>query len=334
MKKLITLVTAAACAATMAAGLSACTSQEQSGAVSVYMPDGAPALSMAQLMVDTPDLGRDVSYNVVNANTIQTYVSGDMQADVCILPVNAAATVAGNGENYTMLGVVTHGNLYMVSSKYTEEITDENLTTLIGKSVGCIQLQSFVGTVFKAILDQAEVDYTVVSDVSQAEADKVNLININDPATEISPSANFDYMIAAEPVITAKTSSGALSVVGNLQELYGENGYPQAVMIAKNTLIESSPEFIDNLISAVKKSAEWVNSDDVSVQSIVAAVNGNGGANSLTANNLKPDTIARCAISFVSAGDSRAEVLAFIEKYNAVTGSSITDSDQFFYNKQ
>lgn len=333
MKKIATFVVTAALAAAMSLGLPACTPEESPDSVSVYMPDGAPALAMAQLMVDTPDFGREVSYHVVEANLIQTYVSGEMSADVCVLPVNAAATVAGTGENYTMLGVVTHGNLYMVSSKYTDEITNENLTTLVGKSVGCIQLQSFVGTVFKAILDQSNIEYTVIENVSQATTDKVNLINIAKPTDEISPAAEYDYMVAAEPVITAKTSSGALSVVGDLQELYGQNGYPQAVMIAKNSLIENSPEFIDDLIAAVSASAEWVNSDEVSVEAIISAVNSNGGVGSLTVNNLKPDTISRCAINFVSAQDSREDVLEFIQKYNSVTGSSLTLSNQFFYNK-
>ena len=332
MKKLATILTAAALAATIPFGFAACGGEGDNSSVSVYMPDGAPALAMARLMVEEPDFGREVSYNVVNANTIQTYVTGDMAADVCVLPVNAAATVAGNGANYTMLGVVTHGNLYMVSSKYSEEITNSNLTTLVGKSVGCIQLQSFVGTVLKAILDDANIEYTVISDASLAESDKVNLINIANPASEITPAASFDYMVAAEPVITAKTSGGALSVVGDLQELYGENGYPQAVLIAKNSLIESSPQFIRDLMEEVEVSAQWINSGEASIDAIISAVNSNGGANTLTSGNLKADTISRCAVSFVSASDSRSGVLEFIQKYNAVNNTSLTLADSFFYN--
>lgn len=330
MKKTATILTAAALAVAVAAALPACAEDE--AGVSVYMPDGAPALALAKLMADEPDLGEEVFYNVVDANTIQTYVTGDMKADVCVLPVNAAATVAGDGSDYTMLGVVTHGNLYMISSKYSEQITNDNLTSLVGKTVGCIQLNNFVGAVLKSVLGDAEVDYTVVSDVSQAEADKVNLININSPATEISPSADFDYMVAAEPVITAKTSGGALAVVGDLQALYGENGYPQAVMIAKNSLIESSPEFIGKLIAAVSAGAEWLVSDEADIPAVIEAVNKNGGAGTLTPGNLKPETLRRCAISFEPAADAKSDVLAFIEKYNAATGMSLELSDAFFYS--
>ena len=330
MKKFVKIVAAASLAACVSWSFAACARDgSDGGVVSVYMPDGAPALAMAQLMVEEPDLGIETKYNVVDANTIQTYVSGG-GADVCILPVNAAAAVAGDGKSYTMLGVVTHGNLYMLSAKYDQNVTSENLTSLVGKSVGCIQLQSFVGTVLKAVLDVKGIPYTVVEDVSQADEGKVNLINIANPATEITPAAEFDYMVAAEPVVTAKTSNGAIKVVGDLQQLYGEGGYPQAVMVAKNSLAEDEPEYITALISAVTESAEWIVSDDASAEDIVEAVNGNGGA-TLNVNNLKPQTISRCAVSFQTALSAREEVLAFIQKYNAVTQSDIKVSDSFFY---
>lgn len=330
MKKFLTALTAAACAAAISFALPACgAADEDVTKVSVYMPDGAPALAMAQLMVDEPDLGADVEYNVVAASAIATYVSGGT-ADVCILPVNAAVQVASNGENYSMLGVVTHGNLYMLSAD-EQEVTRDGLDELVGKTVGCIQLSSFVGAVFKIILEEENIPYTVVEDISAASPEAVNLINIANPAQEISPAAGFDYMIAAEPVVTAKTSTGALKVVGDLQELYGEEGYPQAVMVAKNSLISQSPEFITSLISAMNGNAEWILSDDASVADIVAAINSNGGANSLTENNLKPATIERCAISFDPAAQSRQSVIDFIEKYNAATKSSLSVADKFFY---
>lgn len=329
MKAFSKIVISCAAAAAAALTLSACGDPAAEGKVKVYMPDGAPALAMAQLMTEEPDLGREVSYNVVDASAVQTYVS-DGTADICVLPVNAAAKVAGDGEEYTMLGVVTHGNLFMLASPEEAAISSsDELTTLVGKTVGCIQLQSFVGTVIKAILTDNGIPYQVVQDSSKGDADKVNLVNIANPANEISPSAPFDYMIAAEPVVTAKTKSGALKVAGDLQELYGGGGYPQAVMVAKNSLIQSDGGFISDFIDEVEESAEWILSADPSV--IAGAVNGHGGANTLNANNLTADTIRRCAISFTIAASARDDVLAFIQKYNAVTSDNLTLSDAFFY---
>ena len=72
------------------------------GGTSLYtvaMPDGAPALAAAQLMAEDMQFGKEVTYTVVNANAIGRQVSGG-KADVCILPVNAAAQLAGDGKTY------------------------------------------------------------------------------------------------------------------------------------------------------------------------------------------------------------------------------------------
>ncbi len=339
MKGLKRKVAAIACAAAavFVLGVSACAEDTGSGEFSytVAMPDGAPALAAAQLMVEDMQFGGEVNYTVVNSNAITQQVSGGV-ADICILPVNAAVQLAGSGETYSLLGTVTHGNLYMLSAKHPDEqITVSNLDTLVGKTVGCIQLSSFVGNVFKIIFEDNDIPYTVVESVSDAKSDSVNLINIADPSTGITPAAEFDYMIGAEPLVTAKTTAApALKIVGDIQALYGENGFPQAVMLAKNSVIEQNSEFIADFISAVEANAGWIASDDVDMTAIVNAINANygGATSSLNANNLNSTVISRCAIEFVSATECRQEITGFIDKLEAVTGTTLTVADKFFYS--
>lgn len=328
---------ACAAAAVFVLGVSACAEDTGSGEFSytVAMPDGAPALAAARLMVEDMQFGVEVNYTVVNSNAITQQVSGGV-ADICILPVNAAVQLAGSGETYSLLGTVTHGNLYMLSAKHPDEqITVSNLKNLVGKTVGCIQLSSFVGNVFKIILEDNDIPYTVVESVSDAKSDSVNLINIADPSTGITPAAEFDYMIGAEPLVTAKTTAApALKIVGDIQALYGENGFPQAVMLAKNSVIEQNSEFIADFISAVEENAEWIASDDADMTAIVNAINANygGATSSLNANNLNSTVISRCAIEFVSATECRQEITGFIDKLEAVTGTTLTIADKFFYS--
>lgn len=339
MKGLKRKVAAIACAAAavFVLGVSACAEDTGSGEFSytVAMPDGAPALAAARLMVEDMQFGVEVNYTVVNSNAITQQVSGGV-ADICILPVNAAVQVAGSGETYSLLGTVTHGNLYMLSAKHPDEqITVSNLKSLVGKTVGCIQLSSFVGNVFKIILEDNDIPYTVVESVSDAKSDSVNLINIAEPSTGITPAAEFDYMIGAEPLVTAKTTAApALKIVGDIQALYGENGFPQAVMLAKNSVIEQNSEFIADFISAVEANAEWIASDDADMTAIVNAINANygGATSSLNANNLNSTVISRCAIEFVSATECRQEITGFIDKLEAVTGTTLTIADKFFYS--
>lgn len=328
---------ACAAAAVFVLGVSACAEDTGSGEFSytVAMPDGAPALAAARLMVEDMQFGVEVNYTVVNSNAITQQVSGGV-ADICILPVNAAVQLAGSGETYSLLGTVTHGNLYMLSAKHPDEqITVSNLKNLVGKTVGCIQLSSFVGNVFKIILEDNDIPYTVVESVSDAKSDSVNLINIAEPSTGITPAAEFDYMIGAEPLVTAKTTAApALKIVGDIQALYGENGFPQAVMLAKNSVIEQNSEFIADFISAVEENAEWIASDDADMTAIVNAINANygGATSSLNANNLNSTVISRCAIEFVSATECRQEITGFIDKLEAVTGTTLTIADKFFYS--
>ncbi len=342
MKRLLTVLLSALFLVTGSALFAAC--DKESARVSVYMPDGAPALAMAQLMSEEMQFGGEVSYNVVDSTAIQTYVGGDdPQADVCVLPVNLAAQTMGSGSVYRMLGTVTHGNIYFLSSKHPDAaLTTENLADLlVGKTVGCIQLNNVVGLTLRLVLAQNDVDYAVIEDVSQAAADKVNILNIADPASGITPAAEYDYMVAAEPVVTTKVNATASNAegmrlvnVGDLQALYGEGGYPQAVLVAKTSLIESQPAFIESLIEAVKANADWVKAETTSVESIVAAVSAHlpsGAKGTLTVQNLNKDVIGRCAVRFAAAAECKEEVNAFLAALSQAAGKTFSVSDAFFY---
>lgn len=132
--------------------------------LSVYAPDGAPALALAGLMagaIDVSGAAEAINYNIVNATTIKTYVTGESPAaDICILPVNLAANLLGTGEKYSMLGTVTHGNLYILSAKTEEEITADNISSLRGKTVGVINLAEVPGLTLKLILNKYNIEYS------------------------------------------------------------------------------------------------------------------------------------------------------------------------------
>ena len=104
-----------------------------------------------------------VIYNIVAANAIQGYVTGEAPAaDICILPLNAASKLVGSGETYTMLGTVTNGNLYILSGD-DEQITKDNIAELLtGKTVGVIQLANVPGLTLKIILSKYGIPYDTI----------------------------------------------------------------------------------------------------------------------------------------------------------------------------
>ena len=86
---------------------------------SFVVPDGAPAVAIAKFIYDNQNFedGAEFSYSVVNANDITSYVtSADKRADFVIMPINAASKLYKNFQ-YTMVSVITHGNLYLMSKK-------------------------------------------------------------------------------------------------------------------------------------------------------------------------------------------------------------------------
>ena len=175
MKYPVSLVLGAIFLGAAALGLAACKQDADTAKTySVYAPDGAPALALVNAIEDKAE---KFEYHVVDSSTIQTYVTGEEpEADFCILPVNAASKILGTGTVYQMLGTVTNGNLFFLSAEDNEDLTQDNLSTLVGKSVGVVQLPNVPGLTLQAVLNKYGIDYQIVENGGEKAEDKVNLI--------------------------------------------------------------------------------------------------------------------------------------------------------------
>ncbi len=112
--------------------------------------------------VDAASLAGKFEYNIVDSSAIQTYVTGnDPAADICILPVNLAVKLLGSGETYQLAGTITHGNLFLLATDGST-ITADNISSLAGKTIGCIQLANVPGLTLKLTLKNYGLDYTVL----------------------------------------------------------------------------------------------------------------------------------------------------------------------------
>jgi len=299
----------------------------------VVAPDGAPALSIAKLLnEDTAD--DEVTYNIVDSSTIQTYVTGaNPSADVCILPVNLASKLLGTGEAYKMVGVSTHGNLFMISAKTQEEVTKNNITSLLGKTIGVVNLANVPGLIFKSILSDCGVEYTEVSSGEEKASDKVNLIAVD--GASVVPAEEFDYYVVPEPAASTKVSKvAAFNFVGSLQSLYGDgNGYVQAVMVAKNSVITTYSDYLADFLSDVESNYNWVTTADAST--VVEAVTSHlteGMTPTFSAATLTTQVIKNCNVNFTYTRDSVDATKDIIAKFMAIKpASAATVSDEFFY---
>ncbi len=338
MKKSLFTVFAATMSAICMLSVAAC--GNKTSELEVVAPDGAPALALLNAISIEEKKEDDLfDFEVIDSNNIQAYVSGAApKADFCVLPVNLAAKMLGEGTTYQMLGTVTHGNFYFLTAGDAPAITKENLATaLLGKKVGVVQLPNVPGLTFKAVLSDNAVPFATLENVNAAaDETKVNLVAF-DPEN-VTPAGGCDYYLCPEPAASTKikgtaTTQRPFKSAGSLQELYGEGGYPQAVAVVKKSVIESNKEAVDTFITYLEGSDDYLASvTPETVLSLLDEVRTDGLKPSFSAQNLTSDVIANCSVSYVPSKTCKAEVTAFLQKLIGVSvDATALPEDAFFY---
>ena len=320
-------------AAVMTFALSAACGETKTD-VTVYMPDGAPSMAFAAMMKD--DKADDgVSYKVVDPKLIKnavTYKEESDNADLCVLPVTAAAKLLGSGEKYQMLGTVTHGNLYLIAKGDTA-YTSENLNGLIGKTVGVLQIAEVPGLTLKSVLAKLELPYQEVTSVENAAADKINLLPLTG-AGDMGALPGVETYLLGEPAVTAKVKAlQGYTIAGDLQALYGgENGYPQAVLVAKKSLLESRKTWVEDFVDDVAESAAWLETATGAeiVSAVTAHLADKDYQSTLKPAMLQAETVSRCGVYFTSAKACLAEVNAYLTGIGNVDGKTTPPQAAFY----
>ncbi len=299
-----------------------------------YAPDGAPALAIAKFISDNENFEMDatVKYNVVSASNI----GGIMQqgkGDFIIMPVNAASKLynAKPDFTYVMAGVITHGNLYLMSSDGTD-----NLQALKGKVVGVIGQGLVPDLTFKAILkDNGLLDDVVEGDT--ATEGKITLRYFKE-APDMLPlmkKGDLNVGLIPEPAATnlTKMANNKTWTRVDVQELYDKQAkaYPQAVLMVKKSVYDAYKTQINGMKQAFDQNLVWVKEN---VASAVQAVNSrlpDGATPSLSETNINASVVDNCKIYFESASLAKIAVKNYIDKIIAVSAQSAkVINDDFF----
>jgi ABC-type nitrate/sulfonate/bicarbonate transport system substrate-binding protein len=122
--------------------------------------------------------------------------------------------------------------------------------------------------------------------------------------------------------------------VGDLQSLYGgENGYPQAVLVAKKELTEEHSVWTNEFVEDVKASMEWLKT--ATGEQIVSTVNGHLDSNlqesSLKAPLLTAAVIGRCGVRYVPSIDCKADARKLLESFIAINPQSTVLPQSAFF---
>lgn len=305
MKCRLTKLLCAVAAATAAAiPLSACAEPDDSNTVKVFMPDGAPAIALAALM----DEGfENTEFTVVAASTIGERVSlGD--ADMAIMPINAAAALYNKGVGITMLSVNTHGNLYVVGGGDAIGPND-----LVGKRLGVIGRDNVPDLTLKMIAEELDIE---LEESDNAVEGKIAVRYAADgPAImPLIKQGAVDYALLADPAATNAVNNFDKSIVMDMQEqwqsLFGGE-YPQACLVAKKSLVDEAPQYVQKFMTALKASDGWAEDNP---QKTVDTISAHIRDAQPTLTSLTSEIVVRCNIETVFAKEARAECETYFRK--------------------
>ena len=292
--------------------------------ISVYAPDGAPALAISKFISDGESFGTGAKfeYHVVDQSEIGAYAGA---ADVIVMPVNAASKIY-SAKSYKTAGVITHGNLYIMSKT---PLTAEDL---VGKVVGVANLANVPGLTLKAALNKKGIDY---EDSDQPVEGKVALKDY--AAKELIPalkSGKVTIGVLAEPAasnLIGKDSGFTRAL--DLQELYDPNAkaFPQAVMMLKTSIIDLYPDLISNIANKFDGVDAWLKANAQKATGAIGSVITEGVTPSLTAEILTSEVIDNCKIYWQSAADAKNDVTAYLSAIHDITPSAAAEAgDDFF----
>lgn len=250
MKKLliVLLITVSLSALT-----TACAPVNKVEQINMVAPAGATAISIVKPYKDTTELdGIPVRYEIVPTTDLIVARLTAKEADFAVVPVNLAAQLHQKKLPYKLASVVTWGNLYIASAQAIE-----GWDALKGQDIYMMGKGLVPDIVFRTLLKENGLD---------PEKD-VNLIYLSG-ATELAPnflSGKATISMLPEPVLTTvKMKKSETHVFLDLQEEWNKAfnttiGYPQAGILVREDLIQSSPALVKDYLKVLEEGMNWLN---------------------------------------------------------------------------
>lgn len=323
-----------ALAAALAFPLAACDNgKSELGTVHVYMPDGAPAIALSAMM----DAGYANTEFTVVTSTVITGVVANKTADMAIMPINAAATLFNGGTKITMLSVNTHGNMYLLGKN------DETLTPadLEGKVIGSIGQGQVPDLTLKMMLDECDVQFVTGNAVTTGKA-TIRYPGEKEALPALLNQNAIDYAFLPEPAVSTAMTKFGFHIVMDAQEQWEElfgGEYPQACLVAQDSLVKNHPEYIDAFLAELKRTenAKWAENNPE--KAVVAVKDHFSEGSASTLETLTAESIARCnfaTVDAVAAYDTCAKYFDKLVNMATELGTTVLASaptSAFYYKK-
>ncbi|MGL6105722.1 ABC transporter substrate-binding protein [Romboutsia sp.] len=223
--------------------------------IKVCAPDGLPAISIAKLAKENPQIknGYNLTYTIEKTpETLSTTVM-KQEPDIAIVPSNMASIAYNKTSNYQIAGTVGMGSFYLVS---TEDIKD--FSDLVGREVGNTGKGLTPDITVKAILKEKginteDINFTYVNSASEL----VPLLATGKISTGFVPEPALTGLMAKNPNIKIIKSLND----GWKETFKSEQGYPQSTIIVKKDLIKDNAEFVNEFLVQLLASISWANTN-------------------------------------------------------------------------
>lgn len=269
---------------------------------SIISPSGAPALSLLDFIDD-----ETITYEIVDGSDILAAEFSSGEKDFIIAPINLGMNLINKGSDYTLVSVLTWGNLYLVS---TNEHLNSDKVAAFGEAAVPGKIISTIESYFEGV----QIDYFAsVQEVSSALL-----------------SGQYDTAILAEPFLTmtknqwSSTHGEELNEIANIQEIYsgikGQSSYPQAALFVKTSLLSSDLEAVMSFANRMDSSIDKYNNNESALNERIDEIDLSllGFAN----KDLIKQSYSRIALDFVYAYDCVDSVNTFLDLFGIELKSS------------
>lgn len=302
--------------------LFSCKQEDKIKEINIYMPDGTPALALANVMDQGFQYEEiNANFHIVQASEIAARVSQD-SCDMAIMPTTSAANIFTSGVELKLASVNVFGNLYITGTHEVESLEELKGERILTTGATTLQMVEY-------ILKNNQIPY---EEAGAAIEGKVALTVLND-ASEIIPLLKQAVMkktelygVLGEPQVTkAQSVISELKIAVDLQKEYktitGFDGYPQACLIVKNKLLQQNKAWVEKFLSTIEDNEDYLKNNTTNLPEVFKKYESNLANMSFTA-----DTIKRCNIRLEYSLAVKNSVIAYIK---ALTNKEVNES--FFY---
>lgn len=292
----------------------------------IYVPDGAPSMAIANI-IESGSIGKHKTAVTITTgeNVKAKCASAKHEADIAILPTNAAVAVCSTTDAYQLFTTNVWGLLYVIGSANVSDLSELN-----GKKVASIGLGDTGERLFKRILDDNNVSYDDSNGVT------IEYVAEGNTAVGYVLQNKCDFALVGEPVATnainnAASNGKTLYRVFDLQQLWqdvtsnDEAGYPQASVIVKKSLL-SHEGFATALFDLLSQNNAFLSQNVTRLNDILAS------AGSSLKAPLTSEIVERCNLRTVKAIEIKQEIHSYLSQLGGQFAGMLKDELYYDFN--